>query len=112
MDILENIWLGVVDYWRFVAEISILSVSLDDEGEVEAQENVANAAKLLRSLGIEPKNTLIETGNPVEQIIEAAKKYTFVVIGDTGRTGLKRFFMGSVAFKVMEFANNSVMIVR
>ena len=97
---------------RVGAEVSILSVSLDDEGEVEARENVTKAAELLRSLSIEPRNILIETGNPVEQIIEAAKTYTFVVIGDTGRTGLKRFFMGSVAFKVMEFANNSVMIVR
>ena len=97
---------------RVGAAVSILSVSLDDEGEVEARENVNKAAELLRSLSIEPRNILIEIGNPVEQIIEAAKTYTFVVIGDTGRTGLKRFFMGSVAFKVMEFANNSVMIVR
>jgi len=97
---------------RVGAEISILSVSLDVEGEVEARENVTKAVELLSSLRIEPRNILIETGNPVEQIIEAAKTYTFVVIGDTGRTGLKRFFMGSVAFKVMEFANNSVMIVR
>ena len=59
-----------------------------------------------------PKNIFIEIGNPVEQIIEAAKDYSFIVIGDTGRTGLKRFFMGSVAFKVMEFADQSVMIVR
>jgi diadenylate cyclase len=28
MDILENIWQGVVGYWRFVAEISILSVAI------------------------------------------------------------------------------------
>ena len=97
---------------RVGAEVSILSVSLDDEGEVEARENATKAAELLRSLSIEPRNILIETGNPVEQIIEAAQTYTFVVLGDTGRTGLKRFFMGSVAFKVMEFANNSVMIVR
>ena len=28
MDILENIWQGVGGYWRFVAEISILSVAI------------------------------------------------------------------------------------
>ena len=97
---------------RVNATVSILSVSLDDEGEVEARESVTKAVELLRSLSIEPRKIFIETGNPVEQIIEAAKTYTFVIVGDTGRTGLKRFFMGSVAFKVMEFANNSVMIVR
>ena len=72
---------------------------------------IGAGSNLLISENIQDR-IFIKLGNPVEQIIEAAKTYTFVVIGDTGRTGLKRFFMGSVAFKVMEFANNSVMIVR
>jgi len=33
-------------------------------------------------------------------------------VGSTGKTGLKRFFMGSVSFKVMEHAKHSVIIVR
>ena len=97
---------------RVGADVSIVAVSLADAGEVAARENVARGGELIRSLSVEPKNTLIKLGNPVEQIIDAAKDYSFIVIGDTGRTGLKRFFMGSVAFKVMEFADQSVMIVR
>ena len=109
---MEMITKAVKISQRVGAKISILSVSLDDEGEAEAQENVARGAELVRSLSVEPSNIFIKLGNPVEQIIEAAKDYSFIVIGDTGRTGLKRFFMGSVAFKVMEFADQSVMIVR
>ena len=109
---MEMITKAVKISQRVGAKISILSVSLDDEGEDEARENVARGAELVRSMSVEPSNIFIKLGNPVEQIIEAAKDYSFIVIGDTGRTGLKRFFMGSVAFKVMEFADQSVMIVR
>ena len=89
-----------------------MSVSLDNEGEDEARSNVDQAAELLRSLDIEPKNLFTKVGNPVEEIIQAGSIYSFIVLGDTGKTGLKRCFMGSVAFKVMEFAENSVMVIR
>ena len=62
--------------------------------------------------GVSVKNKLVVVGNPVEEIINNGLDYSFIVLADTGKTGLKRFFMGSVAFKVMEYANNSVMILR
>ena len=61
---------------------------------------------------MEPRATYTRVGNPVEEIIKAGENYSLIVTGDTGVTGIKRFFMGSVAFKVMEFAKNSVMVVR
>ena len=97
---------------RVEAEASIMSVSLDNEGEDEARSNVDKAAELVRSLDVEPINLFTKVGNPVEEIILAGESYSFIVLGDTGKTGLKRFFMGSVAFKVMEFAENSVMVIR
>ena len=97
---------------RVGANVSVMSVALEESGEAEAQENVDKAAELLRSLDIEPTNLFIKTGNPVEEIIKAGTDYSFIILGDTGKTGLKRFFMGSVAFKVMEYAENSVMVVR
>ena len=94
------------------SKVSVMSVSLDESGHSEAQSSVDKAAALLRSRDIEPTNLFIKTGNPIEEIIKAGKDYSFIVLGDTGKTGLKRFFMGSVAFKVMEHANNSVMLIR
>ncbi len=38
--------------------------------------------------------------------------YSFIVVSESGKTGLQRFFMGSVAFKVMENAHNSVLVAR
>ena len=94
------------------AEISIMSVALDGDSEKEANENVIQAVEKLEGLGVSVKNKLVVVGNPVEEIINNGSDYSFIVLADTGKTGLKRFFMGSVAFKVMEYANNSVMILR
>ena len=94
------------------SKISLMSVAIDESGQSEAQSSVDKAATMLKSRGIEPANVFIKTGNPVEEIIKSGADYSFIVLGDTGKTGLKRFFMGSVAFKVMEHANNSVMVIR
>ena len=97
---------------RVGADISIMSVALDGDSEKEANKNVSQGIEKLNGLGVSVKNKLVVVGNPVEEIINNGIDYSFIVLADTGKTGLKRFFMGSVAFKVMEYANNSVMILR
>ena len=92
--------------------ISLMSVALDVEAEDEAKANVDKAKKALKDMGIKVKETIVKVGNPVDAIIEAGPDYSLIVVSESGRTGLQRFFMGSVAFKVMENAHNSVMIVR
>lgn len=92
--------------------ISLMSVALDVESEAEATKNVAKAKELLDSMGIDVKETIVRVGNPVDEIIETGSDYSLIVVSESGKTGLQRFFMGSVAFKVMENAQNSVMIVR
>ena len=94
------------------SKVSVMSVAIDENSKSEAQLSVDKAAALIQSRGIEPTNVFIKTGNPVEEIIKAGADYSFIVLGDTGKTGLKRFFMGSIAFKVMEHANNSVLVIR
>ena len=63
-------------------------------------------------MGIDVDDAITKVGNPVDEIIEAGPDYSLIVLADSGKSGLERFFMGSVAFKVMENAHNSVMIVR
>jgi len=92
--------------------ISLMSVALDVESEAEATKNVAKAKELLDSMGIDVKETIVRVGNPVDEIIETGPNYSLIVVSESGKTGLRRFFMGSVAYKVMENAHNSVMIVR
>ncbi len=92
--------------------ISLMSVALDMESKGEAQKYVDEAKNMLDSMDIEVKETIVKVGNPVEEIIEAGIDYSLIIVSDTGKSGLQRFFMGSVAFKVMEKANNSVLITR
>jgi nucleotide-binding universal stress UspA family protein len=57
---------------------------------------------------------LIMTGDPAEQIVRAArtKRADVLVLGTHGRTGLNRFFVGSVAQRVIASASCPVVTVR
>lgn len=92
--------------------ISLISVSHDVEGEEEAKGFVDSARTELEGMGIKVVNSITKVGNPVDEIVEAGPDYSLIVMADSGKSGLERFFMGSVAFKVMQSAYNSVMIVR
>lgn len=97
---------------RCQCAVSLMSVAFDVEGEEEAWGHVEAAKKLLKAKGIEVKETIVKVGNPVDEIVEAGPDYSLIVMSGTAKTGLQRFFMGSVAFQVMEHAHNSVLIVR
>lgn len=93
-------------------DVSLISVSLDAEGEDEAHAYADAAAATVKELGIPVKETIVRVGNPVREIVEVGADYSLVVLSESGRSAISRFFMGSVAFKVMEEARNSVLIVR
>ena len=97
---------------RCECPISLMSVALDVEDEPKARENVAKAESMLNQLGIDVLETIIRVGNPVDEIIEAGPNYSLIVMSESNKSGLHRFFMGSVAFKVMENAHNSVLVAR
>ena len=92
--------------------ISLMSIAFDDEDEVNAKDHVAKAEIMLNELGIDVLEKIVRIGNPVNEIIDAGPDYSLIVVSESSKSGLKRFFMGSVAFKVMENAHNSVMIAR
>jgi len=56
----------------------------------------------------------IDVKSIIESIIDYAtrKNIDLIVIGTKGRTGLKRFFMGSVANGVIKHVHCSVLVVR
>ncbi len=92
--------------------ISILSVAHHESAKADAEAAVEQAADLLAEMDIPVIEKIIKVGNPVEQIIETGPDYSLVVVADSGKGAIERFFIGSTAFKVMELAYNSVMIVR
>jgi len=97
---------------RCECPVSLISVALDVEGEDDARKFVEKARSELESMGIDTAETITKVGNPVEEIVEAGLDYSLIVVSDTGKSGIKRFFMGSVAFKVLQKSYTSVMIVR
>ena len=56
----------------------------------------------------------VTIGDPASEIIDYAESENIdlIVIPSHGRTGLKRFFLGSVAEKVIRFAHCPVLILR
>jgi nucleotide-binding universal stress UspA family protein len=84
--------------------------------EEKAQSWFDKVRDMARNEGIsEPKT---ETFRGIESIIEwiidyaANKDIDLIVIGTSGRTGLKRFVMGGVANEVVQHAHCPVLLVR
>jgi nucleotide-binding universal stress UspA family protein len=78
-----------------------------------AQKQVANLTARAKKDGIRA-NGLTPTGDPAEQIVRTAraKRADLIVLGTHGRTGLNRFFVGSVAQRVIASAQCPVVTVR
>ena len=56
----------------------------------------------------------IEKGEPTAEIIDYAErqKISLIVMPSRGRTGISRFFMGSIAERVIRFAHCPVLVLR
>jgi nucleotide-binding universal stress UspA family protein len=78
-----------------------------------ATKKLEGLAARARKAGVRARMLLLE-GAPAERIARAAKsqRADVVVIGTHGRTGLARFFVGSVAERVVAMAPCPVMTVR
>lgn len=54
---------------------------------------------------------IIGIGNPAHAITESSMDYDLVIMSTHGRTGFKRFLLGSVAEKVLRMSNVPVLVV-
>jgi nucleotide-binding universal stress UspA family protein len=86
-----------------------IEVSTRREGEKHLNMLVEKAKKA----GVRATGVLLE-GLPHEAIVRAAKskRADLVVLGTHGRTGLAKFFLGSVATRVLSMAPCPVLTVR
>ena len=104
--------LYVVDQTSFInfpMDSTIVSVYslLEREGQ-EAMEFVKKEAE---ALGVKV-TTRIEEGSPSRKIVEISAEHDLVVMGTLGRTGISKLLLGSVAERVVRFANCPVLVVR
>ncbi|WP_179319614.1 universal stress protein [Winogradskyella helgolandensis] len=103
---------------KFKAELTILSVcdvdttswlmsreALEDENDSRCQKHKERFDHFLKEFNLAGVNWTkdIRRGNPAEEILSAIwqKKSDLLVMGTTGKTGLNRILLGSVAQKVI-----------
>ena len=86
---------------------------IESSARTEAQKQLDRLLARAKKAGVRAKG-LFANGAPHEQITRLArsKKADLVVIGTHGRTGLARFFLGSVASRVVSTATCPVLTVR
>jgi len=86
---------------------------IDTEARRWSGRQVAKLAAKARKSGIRAVGLSVN-GDAVREILRAArsKRAGLIVVGTHGRTGLNRFFVGSVAARVVATAPCPVMIVR
>ncbi|MEO8456489.1 MAG: universal stress protein [Chloroflexota bacterium] len=83
-----------------------------EEMEADAREYLAHVSKRLRSKGLKV-TAEFRTGVPAHEVLEEACQPTDMVVMSThGRSGVDRWFLGSVADAVVRHGNIPVLVVR
>ena len=67
---------------------------------------------LLDELNFQLKATYVGVGDPVDEIIEAGKNYSAIVLGGSMKSTLQRMITSSIPLDLVRKAPNSVMIIR
>ena len=86
---------------------------LDTETRQLAERRVAKLAETAKKAGVRASG-LMATGDPTRQIVRTARsiRADLIVVGTHGRKGVSKFFLGSVAERVVATAPCPVMTVR
>jgi universal stress protein A len=86
---------------------------IDSQARRWSQQQLAKLKEKARKAGVRVVEVLLE-GDPAQQIVRAArsKRAGLLVVGTHGRTGLTKFFVGSVAARVVATASCPVVTVR
>jgi nucleotide-binding universal stress UspA family protein len=93
------------------AKVTILSVAEEEAQREEALQSARRAEMILAQMGIEAK-LKVRVGPPSQEIISEATDHDIVVMGASGSSAVRKFFLGSVPLKVMEYGVCPVLIVR
>ena len=90
--------------------------SIESTLRSEAQAFVDQAAEVARAAGVAVETRLIasEAKQVADMLAEAAEKWRadLLVVGSNGKRGLDRFFVGSVASRLVQKARTSLLLVR
>ncbi|QSG08100.1 universal stress protein [Halapricum desulfuricans] len=104
--------LSVVDTGAFSSDVR--SERLSDAGKSHASEVVETVADAATEHGLDGVTTHVESGSPTEEIHEVVDREGIdaVVMGTTGRQGVERILLGSVAEKTVRSVPVPVITIR
>ena len=104
--------LYVIDRSTFVniprdAAVTDIYRTLEKEGEA----TLAAIKEIGDQYGVKVE-VEVAVGSPVEVIVEKSKGFDLIVMGSLGRTGIAKILTGSVAERVVRYADCRVMVVK
>ncbi|KAF0182349.1 MAG: hypothetical protein FD164_1188 [Nitrospirae bacterium] len=79
----------------------------------ESTDSMEKIRKMLSGKSMDVK-TLVRQGDPAEKILETAQKMKvdLIITGSHGRHGTKKFLIGSVSSKVVDYSKCPVLVVK
>jgi nucleotide-binding universal stress UspA family protein len=82
--------------------------------EAEARDYLAEKMKEMKGKGLENVSSVVNVGYGAEEIITLARKTpdNFIAMCTHGRSGVKRFILGSVTDRVVRHSGDPVLIIR
>lgn len=85
-----------------------------DMQKAAAEKVLEGVRELARGMNIEADTICVENAMPAEAIVEAAqsRKCGLIVMSSHGRSGVRRFILGSVASRVLALSEIPVLVVR
>jgi nucleotide-binding universal stress UspA family protein len=92
--------------------ISLITVIPEAAPESEGAEILLQTRQAIEAEGAEVVDSLLKTGQPVEEITRAGADYSVIVIGRSNKRRKWWLFETDIAYQVLEQAENSVMIVK
>ena len=93
-------------------KITLLSAAGEEGDLPTVKRHLGYATRVLEKRGLTVAGTLAPVGDPAREIIAAGRDFKLICVADSGKSRLKRFVAGSVAFDVMGGADASVLNVR
>jgi universal stress protein A len=92
----------------------LLTPEVRARAETEARQALLERVPNNGALAAVPSRVVVVNGMPAEEIIRATREQQadLVVISTHGRTGLKRFLLGSTAERVIRHVQCPVLVVR
>lgn len=81
--------------------VTIMSIAREKSELPLIKSRLSAAKQQLDEMGIENVKTLARAGNPVDQVLAISERFGMVVVADSGKSRMKRFLKGSVAFNIM-----------